>query len=110
MALCCIAVMWLAREIAKLIGERWRYCDLIVLVLTGSLLAPSVLAVQKTKAADVHAYIQALSRPGTGEKAPMPQPDSVPKNNDEWVALANDNIVAGGDVWPVFRRFYARND
>jgi hypothetical protein len=30
----------------------------------------------------------------------------VPSDNDGWVRLANANIAAGGQVWPVFAKFY----
>jgi hypothetical protein len=26
--------------------------------------------------------------------------------NAEWVALANQNVLVGGPVWPIFQRFY----
>ena len=35
---------------------------------------------------------------------------STPTNNDEWVALARQNIEQGGPVWPVFRKFYRLNE
>jgi hypothetical protein len=36
-------------------------------------------------------------------------PDAaIPTDNDHWVALANANLAEGGQVWPIFAKFYGR--
>jgi len=33
-------------------------------------------------------------------------PAGVDEVDAEWVALANQNVLVGGPVWPIFQRFY----
>ena len=49
-----------------------------------------------------------MSTPASPREAPVP-PDAdspVPTDNEGWIGLANRNIEAGGQVWPVFRVYY----
>lgn len=110
MALCCVATIWLAREIARVLSGFVRFLDLPVLAFIAWVLYGSVTAFHQMKSADLQAAWSAILNPQSRVEQPSPEIDRVPANNEEWVALANQNIAAGGKVWPIFRRFYARND
>jgi hypothetical protein len=109
-ALCCLAVVWCAKEFADWLKPLGRYADLAVVALlawTPVLEAPDIY---REKAGDVSTLAKAVFHPPK-RAAPVAAPpiDKLPADNDAWVTLANENIAAGGPVWPVFRRFYQKN-
>ncbi len=56
------------------------------------------------------AAIQSIIHGAPKKSGAAPTSDQIPTNNDEWVVMAIENIASGGPVWPMFRRFCARND
>ena len=110
LALCCLAVLWLAKEMATVLNQRIRLLGLPLLGLMAYILYQSVIPVHQMKRNDLRAVWQATTQPTHQPITPMPAELKLPANNEEWVALANQNIVSGGKVWPIFRRFYARPD
>jgi len=113
MALCCLSVIWLAKELGEWAKTGGRFLGLPLLSLVAYGLFQTAVPIYRAKQADAAAIVAALTGGGTPKPTVDPTvgtPAKLPANNDEWVALANANIAAGGPVWPIFRRFYARND
>ena len=110
-AICCLAVIWFAREIGELARTQWRYLHIPILGLIGYLLLQTAPSIYRAKAVDVAARAHVLMHPVESANRPeVIEPTLVPVGNDEWVALANQNIKAGGPVWAIFRKFYGRAD
>ncbi len=117
MALCCLGVIWLAREITASLPPKFH---LLARPMTGIVgffvLFLCVIPVHQKKASDVNAVWQTVIHgPPPKASAAPPTTDTVQtsyqaKNNDEWVRLANENIASGGSVWPVFRNYYRPDD
>lgn len=110
MALSCLAVVWLAKEVATGLAEKLSVLALPVIGLLSYVLYLSVVPVSQYKKADVEAVMQRITQGAPKKSGAGPKSDKIPTNNDEWVLLANENVASGGPVWPVFRRFYARKD
>ena len=110
MALCCLAVIWLAKELAAVLAGKMRGLALPVIGVVGYVLYLSVVPVSQFKKAEVDAVMQRIIHGAPKKSGAAPKSDKIPVNNDEWVLLANENVASGGPVWPVFRRFYARKD
>jgi hypothetical protein len=110
MALCCLAVTWLAKELAAVLADKMRLLAIPVIGVVGYGLYLSVVPVSQYKKAEVDAVMQRMINGAPKKSGAAPKSDKLPANNDEWVLLANENVASGGPVWPVFRRFYARKD
>jgi hypothetical protein len=108
--LSCLATIWLAKEIATTLARYLKVLALPVIGVVGYVLSLSIVPVYRSKQNDVRAVVQTVIDGAARKSGAGPSSDTVPKNNEEWVALANENIAGGGPVWPVFRRFYGRSD
>ena len=107
MALSCIGFVWFAIELAAFLCTTARLLGFAIYLALGFVLFPLIAKIDKDKQADRNALLTAIIADRTNPPPSAP-PVEIPRDNDEWVALANANISAGGDVWPIFRRFYAR--
>jgi hypothetical protein len=111
MVLSCLAIIWLAKEIAAPLSEKFRLLALPVIgVGVYVVLSMCVMPVHQKKAGDISAAWQFVAHGRPQKTGAVPASGKVPASNDEWVALANENITSGGPVWPIFRRHYGRND
>jgi hypothetical protein len=106
MALAAVATVWVWAEIGRALGRVHRALGFTVLVVTFGLLLPQAHLVFVERSRSVSAYLAERSGP-TGDPPP-PETAPPPTDNLGWVDLANANVRAGGPVWPVFRRYYAR--
>ena len=107
MALSCVGFVWLTIELAGFLSKTARFLGFPAYLALGFVLFPLIVQIHKATQADRDAVLTAVLVDRTNPPLSAP-PLETPRNNDEWVALANANISAGGDVWPIFRRFYAR--
>jgi len=53
-----------------------------------------------------HTFLAAIVKHPSSEHFVAPQLDALPRNGDEWVVLANQNVESGGPVWLVFSVYY----
>ena len=107
MALSCIGFVWLIIELAGFLSITARFLGFVPYLALCFVLFPLIAQIHEAKRADRNAILAAVTGDRKDPVLAAP-PMEVPIDNDEWVVLANANISAGGDVWPVFRRFYAR--
>ena len=110
-ALTCVGTVWLCAAGAELLpaGAR-RGAGIVVAIFAAFRAEVSVVsqfdtidkwrAEQSTIALNAgHVSLDQLTRGGVDN-------DHI-NNYPEWVALANQNVLVGGPVWPIFQRFYA---
>lgn len=110
MTLSCLAVIWLTKEITVILPTNLRLLALPVIGVVGYVLYGSLIPAYRLKVVDVNAVLKTVTHGAPPKTGAAPSSGKVPANNDEWVALANENIASGGAVWPVFRRYYSRQD
>jgi hypothetical protein len=102
-ALMPIDFIWLCAELTNLIAQVSRTGRWLIPVICLSLIAfcayPQVVNQSQSFLVGVH------NRSSSGKFVP-PLRSALPRDNDEWVALANRNVDSGGPVSPVFQFFY----
>jgi hypothetical protein len=103
LALIPIAFIWLCAELTKLISRvstagHW-LIPVICLCVVAYNSYPQTIDQGQT-------FLAAIVKRPSSEPFVAPRPDALPSNNDEWVALANQNVESGGPVSPVFQFFY----
>lgn len=103
-ALSAVAVIWFSAELAQRLAPIHRVIPKAILLsaflVIGAAAGPDI----KSKSQGLVAYV---ASPSSEERPAAPAADTpLPQNNDAWVELANRNIEAGGEVWPVFRYFW----
>jgi hypothetical protein len=102
-ALVPIAFIWLCAELTNVIERVSTVARWLIPVIS---LSVTLVCSFPQAANQYHSFLVAiLHRPSSADFAPPPQ-NALPRDNDEWVALANKNVVSGGAVSPVFRFFY----
>ena len=104
LALIPVAFIWLCAELTNLISRvsavsRWLFPTLCLAVITYNSYPQTI--------DQSHSFLTAILNRHSSEPFVAPPPDSVPRDNDEWVALANQNVQSGGPVSPFFQIFYS---
>jgi hypothetical protein len=105
-ALTCVGTVWLCAAGAELLPAGARRGAAIAVAIFAAFRAEAAVvsqfdkidrwrAEQSTIALNAgHVSLDQLTRAGVDEV------------DAEWVALANQNVLVGGPVWPIFQRFY----
>lgn len=99
MGLCCFAVTWLLVSVSRWLRTLWSPLQSIPLLVI-------LLGVAPSEGTRVHNERVRAWAPTDPVQMDISARENVPKNNDEWVALANANLHEGGPVWLVFREYY----
>jgi len=103
LALIPIAFVWWCAELTNLISWVSTVAHWLVPVICLCVVAycswPQTIVQE-------HSFVAAIVKRPSSEHFVAPLPDAHPKNNDDWVALANQNVESGGPVSPVFQFFY----
>lgn len=110
MALICIGYTWFVFEFARFCSSLVHCGHIPCLVLFIALLTQTTRPVFGATFSDLRACFTQIGIRQNALQQEAMFPAKTPLNNDEWVAAANANILAGGAVWPLFRRFYGRSD
>ncbi len=103
-ALSAVAVVWFSAELARMAASVHKMIPVAILLLAFLVIGAAAGPDIKSKSQSLVAY---LATPSSEERPAAPATDApLPQDNDAWVELANLNIEAGGDVWPIFRYFW----
>lgn len=104
-ALVAVGFVWLIAEFSRLISRLHVSIGIIICISTFLYVINLAIPSGVNSYKKVEEY---FTRPNRLVNYSQEQPVHItpPKNNDEWVALANINLRAGGEVWPVFRTYY----
>jgi hypothetical protein len=110
-AICDIAFVWYLGAIAKLLDRRAYPLALAIGIFTLSLAAYRCWQAVDLRLGEIAQWSieqQQISATALPEEISKPSTNwrNVPKTNDDWVRLANQNITKGGPVWPIFRKYY----
>jgi hypothetical protein len=104
-ALMPVAVVWYAAELGRLLDRWWRGSSFVLAIGCLIVVSCSLAIIVPQKLDEIRHDIADSSVPHVVTAEP---PSLPPVSNDQWVALANANIAAGGPVWSIFRKFYGR--
>jgi hypothetical protein len=108
MALVCFGFTWFMFELSRFLSTIVRYGHILCILAMGVVISQTAPSLHRARSKDLVAWVPHQS------EAVVPIDPAValklPQSNDEWVAAANANIRAGGPVWPLFRKYYGRND
>jgi hypothetical protein len=109
-ALIPIAFVWLCAELTTLISRVSTVAHWLIPVICLTVVAYCSWP-QTTN--QEHLFLAAILKRPSSDHFVAPLPDALPglgsEHNDEWVALANQNVESGGPVSPVFQNFYGRS-
>lgn len=104
-ALSTLAIVWFAQRLSAILGQFHKLANVAWLIIFFTPILINAHKVFSVQIANLLAEPAAVEQQiTTGSE----QADKIPTNNDEWVVLANANIKAGGQVWPIFRAFYGK--
>jgi hypothetical protein len=103
LALIPIAFTWLCAELTNLISRVSTVTRWVIPTICLSIVA---VCVYPQAANQSHSFLASVLNRAPSQKFVPPLLTALPSNNDEWVALANKNVNAGGPVSPVFQFFY----
>jgi hypothetical protein len=103
MALVVIAIVWFFAEVARQISLHSRLFGLAVVAVLLCVFSVTIIRIIPSRSSE----LLPLARRDVGNLNGQEGP--TPSGYVAWVALANQNIAAGGPVWTVFRRFYEQN-
>ena len=86
---------------------------MVTFLLTLYVLAKQAIPLHAARANELLEFVARPSATETKPRAPPtelvpPQWLDIEKGNEAWVELANMNVVSGGKVWSVFRRYYGK--
>lgn len=105
MALVPLGAVWLGYELYRQVRRlHWVAGGAFALVALYSLYG-AVLPTLQLKIPVMQKWMSLAIAPSEGP-APRPENETVPTDNEGWVALANRNIQAGGPVWPIASMYY----
>lgn len=111
--LTAIGLVWLWAEAARLWAGLWRGLGWLACGMALWIVSAQALALRENRMREARAQAESLparlaeSGCATLDPAAIEAPPGrPPANNDQWVALANRNILCGGPVWPVYRIYY----
>ena len=103
LALIPIAFIWSCAELTDMISRIYTDARWLIPALCLWLIANCAYPQAVSQS---HAFlVNILNRSSSGEFVPPPG-SALPKDNGEWVALANRNVASGGPVSEVFRYYY----
>jgi hypothetical protein len=105
LALIPVAFIWLCAELTNLISRVSTVSRWLIPVLCLAVIAYNSYPQTIDQS---HSFLTAILNRHSSEHFVAPLPDALrgPGHNDEWVALANQNVESGGPVSPFFQRFY----
>lgn len=103
LALIPIAFVWLCAELTNLISRVSKTGHWLIPVIC---LCTIAWCSYPQTVDQGHTFLAAIVKRPSSEPFVAPRPDALPSKNDEWVALANQNVESGGPVSPVFQFFY----
>lgn len=108
MALTALASVWLAYVIFKIFAN---FHIFVAILWLGVFCTPVLANTQETFNLNFPHLIRAIIPIHLNYPNPLISEYSLklPTNNDEWVNLANENILQGGAVWSVFRSYYEKD-
>jgi hypothetical protein len=99
-ALVTIGTVWFVARLSEITNLVFRHVGTCLALLVTFCIAMRVVSTAKVKSNEaLHWLTPAIT-------SHIEDNGSIPATNDEWVALANANIAAGGGVWVIFRKFY----
>ena len=107
MALSVVALIWLMQSLHAFLRSRAETPAMLFWLTVAAFMTWQSAQVVVSRRADLAFFPRWVC----GAKAPFDPAQgtvSVDTANDWWVAMANQNISAGGPVWPVFREFYPK--
>jgi hypothetical protein len=107
-ALMPVAVVWYMAELGRRLDDWWRGSSIVLAVGCVAVFSCSLYRIVPPKF-DVIRQDVARWRVSDAVKAEPPAEAPVGRDQaarDQWVALANANIGAGGPVWDIFREYY----
>jgi len=105
-ALTCVGTVWLCAAGAELLPAGARRGAGIAVAIFAAFRAEAAVVSQFDKI-DIWRAQQSIIALNAGHVSldQLP-PAGVDEVDAEWVALANQNVLVGGPVWPIFQRFY----
>ncbi|MBT8523629.1 hypothetical protein G6735_04795 [Polynucleobacter paneuropaeus] len=109
-ALLNVAFIWFFAELARNISWHSRLCSSLIAILLLYISSTCILRLVPIKWAESIPQRGEIATRATLWVGEIPSTQSIdwpiPKDMSEWVAMANENILYGGDVWPFFRKYY----
>jgi hypothetical protein len=107
-ALMPVAVVWYMAELGRRLDDWWRGSSIVLAVGCVAVFSCSLYRIVPPKFDAIRQDV-ARWRVSDAVKAEPPAEAPVGRDQaarDQWVALANANIGAGGPVWDIFREYY----
>jgi hypothetical protein len=102
-ALACVAVVWFVATVVNFFAPRMR---VIAVLASVAVLAYSIVQFRGAADRQLVRLAQWSTEQQRAAESPRLPRDEVPASAEDWVKLANQNIVQGGPVWSIFRRYY----
>jgi hypothetical protein len=105
-ALACVGTVWLCAVGAELLPARARRSAGIAVAIFAAFRAEAAVVAQFQRTDTWHAEQSTIALNAGHVSLDQLRPAGDEAANAEWVALANQNVLVGGPVWPIFQRFY----
>jgi len=106
-ALACIGTVWLCAAGAELLPATARRSAGIAVAIFAAFRAEAAVIAQFQRIDTWHTEQSTIALNAGHLNPDQPGPTDVgDQANAKWVALANQNVLVGGPVWPIFQGYY----
>jgi hypothetical protein len=105
-ALVPISLAWGCAVIIQKISVKYLWVKKYVWMILIGYIMHSVMPIVLPKLSTQFSVLKTIQAENAERPIQQERSINIPQNNDEWVRLANENVLEGKDVWEVFQRFY----